>query len=194
MFEHLFGSKTRFRLLQIFFNSPNKNFFVRELVRMSGVQLNSVRRELSNLEKIGLIGQTAVGDKKADAKSKFYQVRTDCLFYFEIKDLLNKIQIVEEQEIIEEIRKKAGDIKLFLLTGIFTQDQGVSSDMLIVGTVKPMVLDKLITKFEKVMARDIRFTIMKESEFHERKELGDKFLYSLFEAKHILIYDAFRVE
>ena len=61
MLEHIFGSKTRVNLLSTFYNNPDKQFFVRELTRIVKGQINSIRRELTNLKKIGLI--EIVGEK-----------------------------------------------------------------------------------------------------------------------------------
>jgi len=55
MLEQLFGSKTRVMLLRLFLNNPEKFYFVRELTRSLETHLNSIRRELSNLESIGII-------------------------------------------------------------------------------------------------------------------------------------------
>ncbi|MBO7664277.1 hypothetical protein J6S46_00220, partial [Candidatus Saccharibacteria bacterium] len=53
--EKLFGSKTRAKLLRLFFENPGKSFYVREMTRVIEEQINSVRRELLNLESIGII-------------------------------------------------------------------------------------------------------------------------------------------
>lgn len=194
MFEHLFGSKTRLKILRLFFSSPESPFYVRELVRLSGAQLNSVRRELSNLEEIGIIkplsGQ-AEPEKKNSSRSKFYLLNPDCKFFYELKELLNKIQMVEEQEILEEIKDKAGEFKLFLLTGIFTQVEKTETDILFVGKVKPVILEKMMQKFEKLLGREIRYTVMDETEFLERREIGDRFLYTLLDAKHFTVVSEF---
>ena len=55
MLEQLFGSKTRVKLLQLFLNNPKKDYYLRQLAREIKGQLNSVRREVNNLEKIGII-------------------------------------------------------------------------------------------------------------------------------------------
>src|ERR1700742_2611576 len=55
MIEQLFGSKTRVKLLQLFYSNPNRSFYVREITRKIDEQINSVRRELSNLLSIGII-------------------------------------------------------------------------------------------------------------------------------------------
>src|SRR5580700_4053471 len=55
MIEQLFGSKTRVKLLQLFYSNPNRSYYVREITRKIDEQINSVRRELSNLLSIGII-------------------------------------------------------------------------------------------------------------------------------------------
>ena len=55
MLEKLFGSKSRVKILKLFLLHPNQSFYIRQLARDLKLQLNSVRRELENLEKFGLL-------------------------------------------------------------------------------------------------------------------------------------------
>src|ERR1044072_5431363 len=55
MIEQLFGSKTRVKLLRLFYSNPNRSFYVREITRKIDEQINSVRRELANLLSVGII-------------------------------------------------------------------------------------------------------------------------------------------
>src|SRR3982750_1856688 len=63
MIEQLFGSKTRVKLLQLFYSNPNRSFYVREITRKIDEQINSVRRELSNLLNIGIITSDNTNNK-----------------------------------------------------------------------------------------------------------------------------------
>src|SRR3954467_13031724 len=63
MFEQLFGSKTRVKLLQLFYSNPNRAFYVREITRKVDEQINSVRRELANLLSIGLITSESTNNR-----------------------------------------------------------------------------------------------------------------------------------
>ena len=193
MLEHLFGSSTRVRLLELFFNNSNRSFFVREMSRLVDIQLNAVRREIENLETIGIIEKISEVEAKkenlGDEKSKFYRLKKDSMLYSELEALVSKVQVLEKQELIEELKNKAGDLKMLLLSGIFTADSDSDVDMLIVGKVKPVAVLKMIKKFEKVMNHEMRYSIMTAQEFEERKEIGDKFLYNIFESNHIMILD-----
>ena len=61
--EKLFGSKTRAKLLELFFSNVNKSYYVREITRVIDEQINSVRRELINLESIGVIKSETYDNK-----------------------------------------------------------------------------------------------------------------------------------
>ena len=74
--EKLFGSKTRAKLLQLFFGNPTKSFYIREMTRVIDEQINSVRRELGNLESIGIIKNESFDNKvyySANSKHPFYR-------------------------------------------------------------------------------------------------------------------------
>jgi predicted transcriptional regulator len=195
MLEHFFGSKTRVKLLQIFFRSPERPFYVRELSRLADIQLNAIRRELANLTAIGIIGlrEEQVVSQKGLERSKYYQLQKESILFTELQALLTKSQLLEQKVFIDEVLHKAGQIKLFLLSGLFTQDDHSATDLLIVGMLKQDVIEKIIARFEKEFNKTIRYTMMDEKEYEERKELGDVFLYNIFESKYMLVVDEFNL-
>src|ERR1051325_1311457 len=76
MIEQLFGSKTRVKLLQLFYSNPNRSFYVREITRKIDEQINSVRRELSNLLSVGIITSDNTNNKlyyEVNQKYEFYE-------------------------------------------------------------------------------------------------------------------------
>jgi hypothetical protein len=113
------------------------------------------------------------------------------MLYSELKALLMKAEVMEEQALVNEVKEKAGDVALLLLTGHFTQESDVDTDMLIVGALKPTIIAKIIQTYEEDMGKAVRYTLMDEREFRDRREIGDRFLYSIFEAKHIMVVNRF---
>src|SRR5579864_8453340 len=75
MIEQLFGSKTRVKLLQLFYSNPNRSFYVREITRKIDEQINSVRRELANLLNIGIITSDTTNNRL------YYEVNQGYEFY-----------------------------------------------------------------------------------------------------------------
>ncbi|MCX6780215.1 MAG: hypothetical protein NT034_03485 [Candidatus Magasanikbacteria bacterium] len=160
MLEHLFGSTTRLKLLRLFFNNPDRAYFVRELSRAIDTQLNAVRRELANLEEFGVVKQVPFGESKEEEvgteRSKYYKLNNEFFLNEELGMLLSKTQLVEERSFIDLIRKRCGNIRTMILTGFFTQAD-VSTDILLVGEIKPVPLAKIIRDFEKFLNRPVRY-------------------------------------
>lgn len=198
MLEHLFGSKTRLKLLKIFFRQPEVSFFVRELSRMLDVQINAIRRELDLLLKSGLIKESIDGlsldeGKAGSSLRKYYKLNTESILYPELQALLIKARVLGEEKFSQDLIHKGGDIKLLLLTGQFTGDKRAPSDILIVGNTKPRSIDKLISDYEKDFGFEIRYTTMDEKEFAERRHIMDKFFYAMFEAENIKVVNEFNL-
>ncbi|MEE8402599.1 MAG: hypothetical protein V3R93_02485, partial [Candidatus Hydrothermarchaeaceae archaeon] len=62
--ESLIGSKSRVKVLTLFLLNPGKRFYVREVERLTGENINSIRRELKNLESMGLLKSEKAGNLK----------------------------------------------------------------------------------------------------------------------------------
>jgi hypothetical protein len=198
MLEHLFGSKTRLKLMRLFFRKPDESFYVRELTRLLDVQINAIRRELNLLIKSGLVKEAVKGKNRLETKAgsrlrKYYQIDRTSILFPELQALLVKAQILGEQVFTKEIIDKVGSIKLFLLTGQFTAAVNSPSDILIVGDIKQKTLARLITKYEKEFGFEIRYTVMTEEEFFDRRNVMDKFLFSLFEAENMKVINELNI-
>jgi hypothetical protein len=198
MLEHLFGSKTRLKLLKIFFRKIDKAFYVRELSRLLGAQINAVRRELSLLLKSGLIKETdgteSLDNNEIGSKlRKYYKIDIESILYPEMQALLLKAQVLGEEQFSKEIAEKGGDIKLLLLTGSFTGDKRAPSDLLIVGKLKEKSIARVVSKYEKDFGFEIRYTTMTDKEFAERRHIMDKFIYALFEVNNIKVVNKYNL-
>jgi len=182
MLEHIFGSRTRVKLLRVFLSNPDKDYFVRELTRKVKERINSVRRELDNLEKLGLIQANQTGQKK------FYSVNEKFILFTELRALILKSQMTVERDLAKSI-KSIGQISYLALTGIFTDVADAQTDILIVGKVNRTKLNRLVATFRRELDKNIRFTVMTKKEFEYRNDLTDKFLYHILENKRIVITD-----
>jgi DNA-binding IclR family transcriptional regulator len=86
MLERLFTSRTRVKLLQLFLLHPEREVHVREICRITGSNINAVRRELANLEELGLLRSRRAGN------ALFYTVNIVCPVYWELTAILVKLE------------------------------------------------------------------------------------------------------
>jgi len=80
-----------------------------------------------------------------------------------------------------------------MLAGRFTGAMQAQTDMLVVGAVKERVLSEMISRYEKDLGFDIRYTVLTEKEFWDRRHVMDKFIYTLFEGKHVMVMNTLNV-
>ncbi len=200
MLEHLFGSKTRVKLLRLFLRNPDEPIFVRELTRRVETQINAVRRELLNLVKLGLVTEAAVeepattptGKKRPGLKRKYYQLNKQFPLLNELSSLILKAQVLLDRRLDKEIAA-LGDVRYLAFMGAFIQGTGGTSngpaiDLFLVGKIDMVGFKTLMTEVEGVFGSELNFSILAPDEFRYRKELGDRFLHSILDApKKVLI-------
>ncbi len=209
MLGKLFGSNARVNILKHFLSQPEKAFYIRQISRDLKLQLNSVRRELENLEKFGLLkivkkdstiqnkNQTRENkntNKNDNSSSKldkkYYQVNTDFVLYEEIRTLLIKAQVLYERDFVEKL-SSVGNAKLLILTGFFVNNTDSPIDLLLVGRINKNKFIQLLKRLENELGREVNYTVMGLKEFKYRRDITDVFLYSLLENKKIVVIDKF---
>ena len=211
MIEQLFGSKTRVKLLQLFYSNPNRSFYVREITRKINEQINSVRRELSNLLSIGIITSDATQNRL------YYEVNQNYEHYKPLAMVFGGLQ-EEEINATGKSRKAAkkpaeaaaeqsaapkadvsaehpmakslralGKVDLALLTGQFTRDESAGIDVLIVGNVSEAKADKFMAELEKSENKELRYTVLPLDNYKYRLTINDRFISAVLGAKKQVI-------
>lgn len=191
MIEQLFGSKTRVKLLQLFYSNPNRSFYVREITRKIDEQINSVRRELSNLLSIGIITSDNTNNKlyyEVNQRYEYYKPLQE-IFGGGVKKNLKKTAAAGAADETDHDLKSVGHVELAVYTGQFTRDESVNIDFLVVGDVNPNAMQKYVDELESRESKSIRYTVMSPTDFNYRKQIRDRFVTSIQQAKKQILVD-----
>jgi hypothetical protein len=194
MVEQLFGSKTRVKLLQLFYSNPNRSFYVREITRKIDEQINSVRRELSNLLSIGIIVSENTENKL------YYEVNQKYEYFEPLQEIFGggvskkkrkapKVAGETAPEPIEDEYRALGKVELVVYTGQFTRDDRAGIDLLIVGNINTNALDKFVAELEEKEGKELRYTTMNLTDFKYRSQIKDRFVSGILEAKKQVVID-----
>lgn len=194
MIDQLFGSKTRVKLLQLFYSNPNRSFYVREITRKIDEQINSVRRELSNLLSIGIISSDTNNNRL------YYEVNQAFEFYEPLRVIFG----ASDKETASKTRapagsaqahdlKPLGNVELVIYTGQFTRDESSGVDILIVGDINQTQLAKYIEELEAKESKELRYVVMSPKEFKYRQQVNDRFLSMLLLSKKQVLVDKHNV-
>ncbi len=169
MLKRLFTSNTRIKLLTLFLLNPDEEYFIRELTRKLNEQINSVRRELDNLKKLGLL-KSRVKNRK-----KYYLVNKNFVAYHDIRNIIIKAMSGKD-DLVKKITK-LGEVDFLALLGIFV-DKPSPVDLLIVGNIdKQSVQDLLNSEIET--EKPIRFSILSKDDFLYRIKCKDQFIQGI---------------
>ncbi|SRR6266540_4640309 len=193
MIEQLFGSKTRVKLLQLFYSNPNRSFYVREITRKIDEQINSVRRELANLLSVGIIVSDTTNNRLYYEVNQKYEYYDPLLAIFGEAGSGGKAKAKKAAaagEVNDEDAFKAlGRLEVVIYTGQFTRDEASGIDILVVGEVNHNALQKYVADLEKQENKDIRYTVMSPTEFSYRRQIKDRFITTVLDSKKQVLVD-----
>lgn len=189
MIDALFGSKTRVKLLHLFMNNPGTSFYVREITRLVDEQINSVRRELSNMLSIGII-------TSEDSDNKlYYEVNQRYEHYIPLREIFSDQQqrrvpvsstTAEDWQIY--VKELAG-IRVAVAGGVLVRGSTSKVDLLLVGSVSLARVKKVISSIEKLEGRELSYSLLSYDDFYYRLSVRDKFITEILNSKHLVLVD-----
>ncbi len=169
MLKRLFTSNTRIKLLTLFLLNPDEEYFIRELTRRLDEQINSVRRELDNLKKMGLL------KSKEKNRKKYYIVNKNFVVFHELKGIILKA-MGDKDALIKKIAQM-GDIDVMVLSGLFVEKES-PLDLLLVGNVDRQHLEDYLNN-QLETERPVRYSVLTRDDYLYRRQCKDKFLHDL---------------
>ena len=170
MLKRLFTSNTRIKLLTVFLMNPGEEYFIRELTRKLDEQINSVRRELDNLKRMGLFKTSTRNGKK------YYFTNDKFIFIEELRNII--VKALSSNEALIKDLTQMGEIKLLALAGQFVEKPTTTVDLLIVGNIDKEKLAEYINTTLRTR-RAVKFTVMNEQDYKYRLNCKDKFVMDL---------------
>lgn len=193
MIDKLFGSKTRVKLLHLFMNHPGQSFYVREITRLIDEQINSVRRELSNMLEVGVITSDTADNKL------YYQVNQRYDFYTALRAMFAGESISADQATavaadgINEQEAAAlqsiSGLRLAIVAGVLVKGSTASVDIVLVGSLAAQKVKAAVAMIEKLEGREINYTVLPYEEFYYRLSVRDKFITEILSTKHSIVVD-----
>lgn len=182
MLEDLFISKVRIKMLSQFLLNPGEAYHVREIVRQIDEEINAVRRELSRMEKAGIVRS------EWRANRRYYNFRKEYLFHSELLAMMNKIGGMGG-DIIKN-KPKLGKIKFAFISVGFARGRDPKPnevELLLVGNVVLPELASIVKNEEAKRDREINYTVMTEDEYKFRVTKRDPFTLDVLERPRIML-------
>ena len=181
----IFKSKTRKELFRLYFTNPDQEYYLRELERILRTPVSMIRKELTRLEEDGLF----LSQKRGNLT--YYLLDQSYPLFDELKSIVFKT--IGIQGSLREILGRMQGIEVAFIYGSFAkhEESGRSDiDLLIIGKIDENRLLREINKLEKVLKREINYSIFQRDEFDHKAKGKEPFITDLLKnAKIFLIGD-----
>jgi hypothetical protein len=176
-------SKVRVKILNLFLSNIAEMYHVRGIVRETKEEINAVRRELQNLESVGILKKEPRGNRV------YYYLRPDYPFFEDLISIVAKTTGLGGT--IVASRNKIGKIAFVMFSGRFARGKARKRDddidILFVGDIVLPELATIIRTEESKQSREINYTVMSREELDFRKKRRDPFLLGILARSRTMI-------
>jgi len=178
LFDSLFGSKARARLIRFFILNPGVEFGSIAVAEKTLIARPEVSREITRLAKMKFIVEHSRKGKKQ------FIVNEEFPFYTELKSLVSKLNVHAQSQVFRKL-KIIGEVKLILISGLFLNYPKSKVDMiLVVNNINRTKLKHAMTHLEAEVGKEIRFVLMNSEELHYRLNMLDRFFIEFLEGPY----------
>ena len=182
MLQHIIPSKTRIKILELFFHHPGENYYLRRVVREIDKEVNAVKRELDILE------NEKVLLKERRLNKVFYTLNKHYVFYDEFLRIFTKSD--QLATLIYKNASRLGKVKFAAISTKFSKRIAIKEDeiyLLLVGTIVVPEIAGIIAEVEKEFGREINYSVMNDEEFVFRKKNNDPFIWRFLKQPKIML-------
>lgn len=180
--DDLFVSRVRIKLLELLLTTPDPLLHVREIVRRISEEINAVRRELSRMEKAGMV------DSEWRANRRLYHFRKDYVFYPQLLGFV--IKSTGLGGAIIKNKGKLGKIKYAMIATRYLRNEPSNPDdvdILVVGKIVLPEFQAIIADEQTRRDNEINYSFMDEAEFNFRVKRRDPFILRVVTQPKIML-------
>lgn len=179
----IFGSPARLKMLRLFVLNQSANLTSVEVASRTKLSASIVRSELANLVAVGLL------HKKGIRTAARYQVNPKFEHLEALDTFILQTTSVRPQNIVAAL-KRAGALKLAILSGFFMGILEAQIDLLVVGDdIDERVLATIVHALEAEFGREIHYASFATPDFRYRLGVYDRLLRDVFDYPHRVLID-----
>jgi hypothetical protein len=179
----LFSSSARLKLLRLFLFNEEASFVLLDVAFRVSIPKDTARKELSTLVAAGIV------KKRPGKDGALFSVSRKFPHYTALQAFLRDTTSVSDNDMLNSL-KKAGALRLVVLSGLFTGAIETKVDLLVVGDkLEDKHLEKAVHELEAELGRELRYATFSTEEFRYRVGVYDRLFRDIFDYPHRKIMD-----
>ena len=183
MFAQIVDTPGRAKAATFFLSMPARSFHPEEVRKSLNESGASLAASLKHLVKNGLI-------KSFERNGElYYRINTRYPYLEELSGFLVKKNRDQFKDCVLSEFEKLNHTELVVLTGLFSGQLSMPTDVVVVGAPTPGILKRTIEKIEKEIRQEIYYTLFTPAEFEERVNMFERFTRDLFDNPHVIAMD-----
>ena len=177
-------SKTQRRVLGLLFANPDRSYFANEIFRLAASGIGAVHRELTALERAGLVTSRRVGAQK------HYQANRNSPIFDELRGIIVKTFGVADV-LRDELAPLAARIRAAFIYGSIAKGGDTSSSdvdvMVIADELSYSDLCSAATRAERRLGRKVNPTIQSRAELNRKLDRREALVSRVLEQPKIFL-------
>ncbi|MBC8504811.1 MAG: nucleotidyltransferase domain-containing protein [Chloroflexi bacterium] len=172
---------TQQKVLGLLYTRPERSFYTKEIIRLTGMGVATIKRELDRMLAAGIISMTRIGNQH------HYQASVECPIYFEILGIVKKTFGVSAV-IGQALSPLAHRIDWAFIFGSVASGQETSTsdiDLMVIGDVEFAEVVSALYPVQETLGREINPKIYSREEWIQMKQSNDAFVKAVL-AKPVL--------
>ena len=163
---------TQQKVLGLLYVQPDKSFYTREILRLTGMGVATIKRELDRMVESGILSMTRIGNQH------HYQANPECPIYNELLEIVKKTFGVTDviRLALSPLSKHIDWAFIFgsIASGKETSTSDV--DLMIIGDVNFTDVVSALYTVQETLGREVNPKIYSKGEWIEMKKTNDAFI------------------
>lgn len=179
----LFGSSALLKLLRLFLFNDDESFTLAEAAQRTKTPKATARSEVNLLISAGVV------KKRAGKGGAVYLANPKFPHYAALQNFLRATGAISDADLLAAL-KRAGALRLVILSGMFTGTADTKLDLLVVGDrLDERALETSVHKLEAELGRELRYAAFSTEEFRYRVGVYDRLIRDALDFPHKVLLD-----
>lgn len=170
-------TKTQQQVLGLLYGQPQRSFYTNEILRLSGMGVATIKRELDSLLAVGVLQMTKVGNQH------HYQANPECVVYAELIGIVKKtVGLVDAiREVLLPLSDEIGWAFVFGSMASGKENTASDIDLMIIGDLGNVDAVAALYPVQQILGREINPKIFSRQDWHRALKSNDMFAREIME-------------